>query len=368
MATTNASPKQEPAAPTTALAEKKPSASERFTSMVMAEYGKGSGLQHQFSSRETQIIRNYFVAIDQTLTKAEADRLRKNASNLNHKYDNALPYSWQTINLAALATDLAHYAHIGLDMLEDNHLFPIPYKDNKNNVYTITLMEGYNGIRYQAEKYALNPPRNVTVEVVYTNDVFKPIKKDARNPVEGYEFDIPNPFDRGVPFGVFGYVEFEDAVKNFLIIFSKADVMKRKPKYASAEFWGGIKKAYEDGKQVEVTLDGWLPEMFEKTMKREIYGSKRIPRDPGKVDESYQYIRQREQQYIDLITESEVEESSNKAPLSIGSDPEAEIAQEELAAAPIDPPGQAALVAAKPAIQTRVETVVDDEDIPDFLR
>ncbi len=359
--------KPEAAAPAT-KDENKPSASERFTAMVMAEYGKACGAKHEFTSREIQLIRNYFIAIDQTLTKSEADRVRKNTANRDHKYDNSLQYSWQNVNLPALATDLAHYAHIGLDMMEDNHLFPIPYKDNKSSVYTITLMEGYNGIRFQAEKYALTPPRNVTVEVVYTSDVFKPIKKDARHPVEGYEFDIPTPFDRGVPNGVFGYVEFEDAVKNFLIIFSNADVLKRKPKYASAEFWGGIKKTYEDGKQVEVTLDGWLPEMYEKTMKREIYGSKRIPRDPGKVDESYQYIRQREQQYIDIITEAEVEESSNKAPLSIGEDAPSETAKEVPSVEQVAPPAQAAPVTATPATKTPPVSYAEDDDVPDFLK
>lgn len=364
MTTTNAIAKQDAIVPAT-KDENKPSASERFTTLVMTEYGKACGAKHQFTSREMQLIRNYFIAIDQTLVKSEADRIRKNTANRDHKYDNALPYNWQTVNLPALATDLAHYAHIGLDMLEDNHLFPIPYKDNKNNMYTITLMEGYNGIRYQAEKYALNPPRNVTVEVVYTNDVFKPIKKDSRHPVESYEFDIPNPFDRGVPNGVFGYVEFEDSLKNFLVIFCNADVMKRKPKYASAEFWGGTKKVYEDGKQTEVTLDGWLPEMYEKTMKREIYGSKRIPRDPAKVDESYQYIRQREQQYIDIITEAEVEENGNKAPLTIGPGFNAETVNQDK---PEDRQMPMTEATPEPAKSSHAETVLDDEDIPDFLK
>lgn len=302
--------------------EKKPSQSERFTSMVMSQYGK-TGSVYTFTEREKQLIRNYFICIDQTLQKAEADRLRKNASNRDHSYDNTLAYSWNTIDLPQLAQDLAHYARVGLDMMEDNTLFPIPYKNNKGNLYSITLMEGYNGIRYQAEKYALDPFRSVTVEVIYANDVFRPIKKSASNPVESYEFEIPQPFDRGEPVGVFGYIEFEDSAKNKLVIFSKADVMKRKPKYASPEFWGGKKTVYEKGRPVETTLDGWLPEMFEKTMKREIYGSKRIPRDPDKIDESYQYIRQREQQYEDIIIDAEVAQNGNGAPVMLPESPKA---------------------------------------------
>lgn len=296
--------------------KKQPSQSERFTNMVMAQYGK-TGSAYSFTEREKQLIRNYFICIDQTLQKAEAERQRKNASNKNHDYDNTLAYSWNTIDLPQIAQDLAHYARIGLDMMEDNALFPIPYKNSKGNLYTVTLMEGYNGIRYQAEKYALDPFKAVTVEVIYQNDVFKPIKKDSRNPVEGYEFDIPQPFDRGKPVGVFGYIEYDDPSKNKLVVFSEADVMKRKPAYASPEFWGGKKTVWEKGKPIEKTLEGWVPEMFEKTMKREIYGSKRIPRDPDKVDESYNYIRQREMQYADIAIEAEVIGNANGTPLTL---------------------------------------------------
>lgn len=297
--------------------KKQVSESERFTRMVMKQYGM-TGSVYSFTEREKQLIRNYFICIDQMLQKTEAERLRKNAANRDHdKYDNPLAYSWKTIDLPQLAQDLAHYARIGLDMLEDNSLFPIPYKNNKGNMYTITLMEGYNGIRYQAEKYALDPFKAVTVEVIFNNDVFKPIKKDSRSQIEGYEFDIPNPFDRGEPVGVFGYIEFEDPAKNKLVVFSKADVLKRKPKYASPEFWGGTKQVWENGKKVETTLEGWLPEMYEKTMKREIYGSKRIPRDPDKIDESYRYIQQREQQYQDIVIEAEVLENGNGAPIEL---------------------------------------------------
>lgn len=295
------------------------SQSERFTNMVMKQYSS-TGVYNP-TEREKQLIRNYFICIDQMLAKTEAERQRKNAANRNHDYDNTMPYSWNTVDLPQLAQDLAHYARVGLDMMEDNTLFPIPYKNNKGNLYSITLMEGYNGIRYQAEKYALDPFKAVTVEVIYQNDVFRMVKKDSRNPVEGYELDIPNPLDRGKPVGVFGYIEFDDPAKNKLVVFSEADVMKRKPKYASPEFWGGEKTVYENGKPVKTHLDGWLPEMFEKTMKREIYGSKRIPRDPDKIDESYQYIRQRERQFEDLVIEAEVVENGNRAPVILPESP-----------------------------------------------
>ena len=298
------------------------SASERFTNLVIKEYNQTG--KYEPTEHEKQLIRNYFIAIDQTLAKAEAERLRKNESNSDPRYNNDLPYDWNHLNLPQLAQDLAHYARVGLDMKQDNTLFPIPYKDNKAQKYTMTLMEGYNGIKLQAVKYALEPFDSVTVEVVYENDHFRPIKKDSRSPIESYEFEIVNPFDRGKPIGVFGYIEYADPAKNRLVVFSEKDVMKRKPKYASPEFWGGEKTVYEKGRGTKtVVLEGWLPEMFEKTMKREIYGSKRIPRDPDKVDESYQYIRQREQQFEDLVIEAEVSDLGNRTPITLPEEPEA---------------------------------------------
>lgn len=310
------------------------SASERFTNLVIKEYNQTG--KYEPTDHEKQLIRNYFIAIDQTLAKAEAERLRKNQNNSDPRYNNDLPYDWNHLNLPQLAQDLAHYARVGLDMKQDNTLFPIPYKDNKAQKYTMTLMEGYNGIKLQAVKYALEPFKSVTVEVVYENDHFRPVKKDSRSPIESYEFEIVNPFDRGKPIGVFGYIEYADPAKNRLVVFSEKDVMKRKPKYASPEFWGGEKTVHENGRATKTVLEGWLPEMFEKTMKREIYGSKQMPRDPAKIDESYEYIRKREQQYADAIIEAEIVENANGEPLVIPPDTE-ELSETPLMADPAEP-------------------------------
>ena len=69
-------------------------------------------------------------------------------------------------------------------------------------------------------------------------------------------------------------------------------------------------------------MEGWVAEMYEKTMKREIYRSKRIPRDPDKVDESYNYIRQREQQYEDMVIEAEIVQNANASPIQLPEEPE----------------------------------------------
>jgi recombination protein RecT len=114
---------------------------------------------------------------------AEEKRVSKNANNKDHKWDNPDPINWNTVDLNALALDVMYYARMGLDMMQDNHLSAIPFKDNNRQaktgtkIYTVNLMPGYNGIQYIAGKYAQDKPLSVTVELVYSTDTFKPVKK-----------------------------------------------------------------------------------------------------------------------------------------------------------------------------------------------
>lgn len=283
---------------------------EKFTDKVLREFG-GSVGTIQVTDYQRQLIQGYFIAIDRALKMAEEERQRKNANNKDHKYDNDLPVSWNTVNLNDLALDVVHYARMGLDMMQDNHLFPIPYKNNKTQKYDMTLMLGYNGIQYIAEKYALEPPIAVTIELVYSTDTFRPIKKSAGNKVEAYEFIINQPFDRGQVVGGFGYIEYADCAKNQLVIMTLRDIEKRKPRYASANFWGGTQKVWENGKQVEQQTEGWFEEMCLKTIKREVYSAKHIPRDPKKIDDAYQYMKMREAKIAEMEAQAEIDANAN---------------------------------------------------------
>ena len=285
--------------------------SEKFTNKVLKEFGGSVAGALQVTDYQRTLIQGYFIVIDRALKAAEEERLRKNANNKDHKYDNDLPVNWNTVNLNDLALDLVHYARMGLDMTQDNMLFPIPYKNNKRNIYDVTLMEGYNGIRYIAEKYAVEVPTAVTIEVVYSTDTFKPIKKGKDNRVENYEFEINNAFDRGTIVGGFAYLEFADPTKNELIIMSMHDIEKRKPAYASANFWGGKQKVWENGKQVETETEGWLDEMVRKTIIREAFSAKHLPRDPKKVDDNYQYMKMREARYAEIEAQAEIAANAN---------------------------------------------------------
>ncbi|MGI6498050.1 MAG: recombinase RecT [Oscillospiraceae bacterium] len=293
-------------------AENQPLAmSERFTNTVLKEFGSNVAGALQVTDYQRQLIQGYFIAIDRGLKLAEEARVRKNQNNRDHKWDNDLPVIWNNVNLNDLALDVVHYARMGLDMMQDNHLSPIPYKNNKANKYDVTLMPGYNGIQYIAEKYAVEKPLATTVELVYSTDTFKPIKKNKNNKVESYEFEINNPFDRGEVVGGFGYIEYTDPLKNKLIIMTLKDILKRKPQYAAAEFWGGKVKKWENGKQVEVESDGWFDEMCLKTIKREVYSAKHMPRDPKKVDDAYQYMKAREARYAEMEAQSEIDAMAN---------------------------------------------------------
>lgn len=145
-----------------------------------------------------------------------------------------------------------------------------------------------------AENYALIPPKSVTIDLVYSTDTFKPIKKGYNQPFETYEFEITNPFNRGDIIGGFGYIEYEDKSRNELVIMTKKDIDKRRPKFASANFWGGEVIEWKNGQKITEEKEGWYEEMCRKTLIREVYSQKHIPLDPKKVDYSYQYMKQQE--------------------------------------------------------------------------
>lgn len=293
-------------------------ASERFAEMVISKFKGNVAGKLDVTDYQRKLIQGYFIIIDKALKTAEMNRVTKNEKNKDHeKYDNTLPVSWNNVDMIQLAIDLVYFARLGLDMQQDNVLFPVPYKNNKKNQYDVNLMLGYNGKKFIAEKYAMDPPVSVTIELVYSTDTFIPIKKSFRNPVESYEFEITNPFNRGNIVGGFAYIQYQEATKNELIIMSKNDIDKRKPAYASPEFWGGIKTEWIDGKKTEVQTEGWYEEMARKTIVREAYSSKHILIDTEKIDDTYRFVQMRETQYAETEAESEISREANMTPLDI---------------------------------------------------
>ena len=142
--TNNMTPAPAPAPAAQPPAAQQENMSERFTKKVLAEFGSSVSGAMEVTDFQKRLIQGYFIMIDRALKNAEEERIRKNKNNSNHDYDNNLPATWQNVNLGDLALDLVHYARMGLDMQQDAMLYPIPYKNNKANLFDITLMPGYS--------------------------------------------------------------------------------------------------------------------------------------------------------------------------------------------------------------------------------
>lgn len=258
----------------------KKSASERFTQAVVKEF-EGSVGKMDLTPYQQKLINNYFIKLDQSLALAETKRMKTPEDKRE-----SLSYTWENININALAMQVVPLASVGLDPLQPNHVNLIPYKNNHTNKFDITPIIGYRGLALKAIKYGLDSLEDVIVELVYANDKFKLIKKDANNSEDTYLFEVVNPFDRGELIGGFYCQKYHHSKSNRIRVFTKADIEKRKPKYASAEFWGGEKDAWQGGKKVgKEKVEGWYDEMAYKTIYRAAYND--IIIDSQKIDAQF---------------------------------------------------------------------------------
>lgn len=277
--------------------EPKVTASERFTGMVIREF-QGNVGELNLNEYQKQLIRNYFIGIDNALKNAETSR------SYSKKKANDPPIIWENVNMNKLAVDVVQNAKLGLDMSVANHLHVVPFKNGKTNKYDLTLMPGYEGLKYIAANFALYKVADIKVELVHENDIFQPTYK---NNIEGYEFKVTNPFTRGNVIGGFGYIRYENEVHNKLVVMSVDELLKRKPSTASAEFWGGEKDVWENGKKVGTeTIEGWTEEMLYKTMVRAT--CKKVTVDPKKVNDSYIYVIDSAETYYTGNQEGKVQE------------------------------------------------------------
>lgn len=287
----------------TKVVKQEESVSTRFMNMVVKEF-TGSVGEVALTNFQRRLAQNYFIAVDQALAKAEMKRKLK-------KDKDSLSVTWANVDLQQLALDVVAAARVGLDPAQPNHISPVPYKDNSRGKYVVVFIDGYRGIELKARKYGLDIPDSVTVELVYSNDHFKPIKKDANNKVESYEFEVNNPFDRGDLVGGFYYHGYnENPTKNKLVIFTLKDILKRRPEYASTEFWGGKKAIWKDGKRIgEEEVEGWFEKMCWKTIYRAAFRD--ITIDSQKIDDDYLRLKKQEELFSDREIEAEIEAEAN---------------------------------------------------------
>lgn len=264
--------------------------SVRFMEHVVQEYGHGVG-EVALTNFQKRLAQNYFMAVDDALVKTEERR---------NKQKNATPAAWSNINMSRLAQDVVSLARIGLDPNENNHISPVLFKNNRTGKYDVGFITRYKGLEMKAKKYGLDCPDSVIVELVYSTDKFKSIKRSADNNVEKYEFEITNEFDRGdIVGGFFYHVYTSNPEKNKLVVMSKKDIDKRKPKYASNEFWG---------------KDGWYEKMAYKTLHRAAYSAVTI--DSQKIDDDYRRLSAAENMSSGADFEAEYQEQANSTPLA----------------------------------------------------
>lgn len=240
---------------------------QRFTQSVVSMYEKQANSTVKVSDQTRLLINSYFVKIESMLKDAETKRLSKKDANKEIQV-----YVWKNVDMDKLAKDVFAYSLQLMDPSMPNQLNCIPYQNNNTGKIDITFMPGYRGIEFRAKMYGLegSTPDYAVIKLVFQNEKFVPIYKDANNQHESYmHTPASNPFDKGAVVGGYYYQVFEKEPKqNKLRVFSIADLEKRKPKYASAEFWGGTKSEYIDGKRTEVQTDGWREEMLYKTLCR----------------------------------------------------------------------------------------------------
>ena len=302
--------------------------SVRFMNKVVAQFSSGVG-ELALTNFQKRLAQNYFIAINGALEKAEAKRVAKNSWNSTKEKDKELvPVTWANINMEKLAQDVVACARIGLDPAQKNHISMMPFKNNATGKYDIVFIEGYRGLELKATKYGLFIPDEVVVEVVYETDKFKVIKKDASNSVESYQFDITQPFDRGKIVGGFYCHLFTDhPEKNKVIPMSMKDILKRKPTYASAEFWGGEKSVWKDGKKTTEETDGWYEKMVYKTIFRAAFND--ITIDSQKIDDDFLRLSQMEDSIAEQRAQAEVDEFGNQGPLLDIKDDDASVVDAE---------------------------------------
>lgn len=289
----------------TQLAKAEPTMAERFTGKVVALFNNNVG-ELALTNFQKRLAQNYYIAVDAALKMAEEKRKKKSA-----KYQDPVPVIWANVNLDALAQDVVAAARIGLDPAQPNHISPIPFKNNTIGKYEIMFLEGYRGKELKAKKYGLEVPDHVIVELVYSNDKFKSHKKDRNNKIESFDFEVVNDFDRGEIVGGFYYhIYSNNPEKNKLVVFTKKDIEKRKPAYASAEFWGGEKDVWENGKKVgKETVEGWYEKMCWKTIYRAAYND--ITTDSQKIDDDFLRLRRMEESFTEERVEQEIVENAN---------------------------------------------------------
>lgn len=249
---------------TTAVTE---STSARFVAAVEKQFASEVGDALAWTDFQKTLAQHLFVKVDAQLAALDLKRR-----------DNTPPMVWKNVNMTKLALDAVHRVSLGLDALVPNHLHPIPYLNGRTGLYDLDLRIGYVGKDYCHRKLAVEEPLDVIYQLVHVTDKFMPYLRSRSNEIEGYDFEITQPFDRGEVIGGFGYVIYGDPKKNRLIIVTQRDFKRAEAAARGGDFWGKDKSREE---------------MMFKTIVHRVCD--KLPLDPRKLNaKSYAYVEAQE--------------------------------------------------------------------------
>lgn len=300
---------------TTAIAKREATASERFALAVEKQYGGEVG-KLTMTEYDKTLAQHLFVKIDAAFAEMNA---RKSGSDIL--------VSWNNINMRKLAIDAVHRVQLGIDALIPGHLYPIAYFNGKTQQYDVDLRVGYKGELFYKMRASVKPVQDVRIELVYDTDEFTVYKKGVNCDVEGYDFRVTSPFARGELVGGFGYLCFDRAEDNVLVVLSKAEIERYRAagKAANGNFWRD-----------------WYEQMAYKTIAHRLMD--KIILDPEKINvtamagvEAEGFDRPQEDTPAPVMREStpmtiEAEDVPPISTAAIGSDPQGSVPLREGAA------------------------------------
>jgi len=211
-----------------AIEQRKPTISERFMQDVEKQFLAEMGDGPKFSAFQKKLVQHMYLKVDASLKAQEDKRQQKGRGGTE--------YAWNTVDRQKLALDTVHIVSLGLDPLISNHVHPVFYFNGRKEKYDVQLQVGYMGRDYIARQHAVEPPIAITYELVYDSDNFKALPRSSEREVEGYEFEITKPFDRGTIIGGFGYIQYADPKKNRLVLVTQRD-FKRSQGASKSDFW-----------------------------------------------------------------------------------------------------------------------------------
>lgn len=255
------------------------SLSTRFTTAVTKAYNDIAPLV-TVSEYERSLIANYYININDSLKNSKQG------------------YNWRQVRMDELGLTVANLAKMGLDMAIPGTVSFIPFKVKDTGTIRLIPCIGLKGYEFLVKEYGLEPPDNLVIEIVYANDKFSVVKKDANHEYESYVFEVQNPFNRGEIVGAFAALEYKDKMKNKLLVMSLKEILSYRPERSDSTFWG----SGENRKK-----------MIEKTIGKQIL--RKVTLDPKKVNgirDNLRYVESEELTGASLSAQEEIREKNGQ--------------------------------------------------------